>query len=86
MSAAGVLAGRRATCYPGTLDGATDIEVRNHAVVTDNRLITSRGPGTAMDFALTLIGLLAGKETRASVEAGLVRPPEHALSASPEWG
>ena len=86
LATAGVLVGRRATCYPGTLDGTADIEVRNHAVVTDNRLITSRGPGTAMDFALTLIGLLAGAEVRTSVEAGLVRPPEHALAQPPGWG
>jgi 4-methyl-5(b-hydroxyethyl)-thiazole monophosphate biosynthesis len=42
--------------------------------VQDGRLITSRGPGTAMDFALTLIENLAGKEKRDEVEAGLQRP------------
>jgi 4-methyl-5(b-hydroxyethyl)-thiazole monophosphate biosynthesis len=42
--------------------------------VTDGKIITSRGPGTAMDFALTLIETLVGKEKRDEVEAGLVRP------------
>jgi 4-methyl-5(b-hydroxyethyl)-thiazole monophosphate biosynthesis len=42
--------------------------------VQDGKVITSRGPGTAMDFALHLIEVLVGKETRDSVEAGLVRP------------
>jgi 4-methyl-5(b-hydroxyethyl)-thiazole monophosphate biosynthesis len=35
--------------------------------------VTSRGPGTAMDFALTLIELLSGASTRKTVEAGLKR-------------
>jgi 4-methyl-5(b-hydroxyethyl)-thiazole monophosphate biosynthesis len=42
-------------------------------VVQDDRVITSRGPGTAMDFALELIEALVGKERREQVEAGLVR-------------
>jgi 4-methyl-5(b-hydroxyethyl)-thiazole monophosphate biosynthesis len=42
-------------------------------VVIDGRVITSRGPGTAMDFALQLIDVLVGKQKRAEVEAGLQR-------------
>ncbi|RMD70179.1 MAG: DJ-1 family protein, partial [Gammaproteobacteria bacterium] len=38
------------------------------------KVVTSRGPGTAMDFALTLIELLAGRATRDRVEAALQRP------------
>jgi 4-methyl-5(b-hydroxyethyl)-thiazole monophosphate biosynthesis len=37
-------------------------------------VITSRGPGTAMDFALELIEVLVGTDTRTEVEAGLQRP------------
>jgi 4-methyl-5(b-hydroxyethyl)-thiazole monophosphate biosynthesis len=46
----------------------------NDAVVVDGKVVTSRGPGTAMDFALTLIELLKGHAMRHQVEAGLVRP------------
>ena len=39
----------------------------------NGKLITSRGPGTAMDFALALVERLAGKAKRQQTEAGLVR-------------
>jgi len=42
-------------------------------LVTDGKVITSRGPGTAMDFALQLIEILAGSDKRDEVEKALVR-------------
>lgn len=76
LAKAGLLNGRQATSYPGFLDKtpAPDMHYRSEAVVQDGTVITSRGPGTAMDFSLALIEILAGKETRNEVEAGLVRP------------
>jgi 4-methyl-5(b-hydroxyethyl)-thiazole monophosphate biosynthesis len=76
LAAAGLLDGRRATCYPGAIDPATFPRVRleDLAVVTDGKVTTSRGPGTAMDFALELIRLLAGEPKRAEVESRLQRP------------
>lgn len=75
LLAAGVLEGRQATSYPGFLDALKPPGVRlsTAPVVVDGTVITSRGPGTAMDFALTLIETLAGADVRAKVEAGLVR-------------
>jgi 4-methyl-5(b-hydroxyethyl)-thiazole monophosphate biosynthesis len=75
LAAAGVLAGRAATSYPGFLDKMklADVTCKTDAVVHDGHVITSRGPGTAMDFALTLVGILAGEDKRQQVEAGLVR-------------
>jgi 4-methyl-5(b-hydroxyethyl)-thiazole monophosphate biosynthesis len=43
-------------------------------VVIDGTVVTSRGPGTAMDFALVLIERLAGRQRRDEVEANLLRP------------
>jgi 4-methyl-5(b-hydroxyethyl)-thiazole monophosphate biosynthesis len=73
LAAAGLLDGKRATCYPGALDTFPQVQQQHAAVVEDGKLITSRGPGTAMDFALVLAERLVGKEKRDEVEAGLVR-------------
>ena len=72
----GVLDGRKATCYPGCIDAEDygEVTFTGAPVEVDGPVITSRGPGTAMDFALTLIETLKGSEVRAEVEAALLRP------------
>lgn len=82
LATAGVLDGRRATGFPGTLDPVQfpHIRIEEKAVVADGRIVTSRGPGTAMDFALSLIDLLAGREQRERVQTGLHRPAAHQLN------
>ncbi len=76
LASAGLLQGKQATSYPGVIDGMklTDTRYVDQAVVSDGKVITSRGPGTAMDFALVLIEKLVGKEQRNAVEAALIRP------------
>jgi 4-methyl-5(b-hydroxyethyl)-thiazole monophosphate biosynthesis len=73
LATAGLLDGKRATSFPGSLDAFPKVLRQPQAVVEDGKLITSRGPGTAMDFALTLVERLVGKSKRDEVEAGLVR-------------
>ncbi len=75
LAQAGLLVGKTATSYPGFVEKLTiaDFTHSTEAVVVDGKIVTSRGPGTAMDFALTLIELLCGKAQRDQVEAGLVR-------------
>ncbi|HVY26584.1 MAG TPA: DJ-1 family glyoxalase III [Polyangiaceae bacterium] len=58
LEAAGVLRGKRATVYPGNqLPSAHVVEER---VVEDGNVITSRGPGTSMAFALKVVERLSG--------------------------
>ncbi len=75
LAEAGLLKGKKATSYPGFLDkmALPDTHCLADAVVRDGKVLTSRGPGTAMDFALALVEVLSGRETRDQVEAGLVR-------------
>lgn len=76
LAKAGLLDGKRATGFPGLLDKLhlPTTTLQDEAVVVDDRIVTSRGPGTAMDFALTLIELLVGKKARDEVEKPLQRP------------
>lgn len=74
LATAGLLDGFQATAYPGVLtDKWPEITALEAAVVIDGRRVTSRGPGTAMDFALTLIELLVGSAQREQVAADLAR-------------
>jgi 4-methyl-5(b-hydroxyethyl)-thiazole monophosphate biosynthesis len=73
LAAAGLLTDKRATSFPNCLDDYPNVSQQMAAVVEDGKLITSRGPGTAMDFALVLLERLMGAEKRLAVEAGLVR-------------
>jgi 4-methyl-5(b-hydroxyethyl)-thiazole monophosphate biosynthesis len=73
----GLLDGKRATAYPGCVDWGAYPQATNTggAVEVDGHVITSRGPGTAMDFALALVEKLQGRAARLDVEARLVREP-----------
>ncbi|HIE54140.1 MAG TPA: DJ-1/PfpI family protein [Chromatiaceae bacterium] len=76
LATAGLLEGRQATSYPGVLESMElpTTEVLDKPVVVDDKVLTSRGPGTAMDFALELIARLEGPAAREAVEAPLMRP------------
>lgn len=75
LAQAGLLRGRRAAHYPGALNAVEleGVEDSAQAIEQDGRVLTSRGPGTAMDFALALVEQLMGEEKRREVEQALVR-------------
>lgn len=69
----GLLKGKNVTAYPGFekyLEGA-NLQTEK-AVVVDGNITTGRGPGLTIDFALSLVEQLAGKEKRDIVAAGLL--------------
>ncbi len=76
LAHAGLLTGKQITSFPGALSKEELHEVNYTAlpVVKDGNILTSRGPGTAMDFALFLIEELCSKTLREQVEAALQRP------------
>lgn len=76
LAKAGLLKGRRATSYPGFLDkmALPDVEYTGASVESDGPIMTSKGPGTAMDFALAIVERLLGRAKRDDVEKGLMRP------------
>ena len=61
LAKTGIIKGKRATIYPGMEDTLTGAQSINERVVVDGRVITSQGPGTAMEFAIKLVEVLAGK-------------------------
>jgi 4-methyl-5(b-hydroxyethyl)-thiazole monophosphate biosynthesis len=67
LAKAGALEGRRATSYPGFGPMLGAIDYREEAVVDDGEVITSRGPGTALAFALHLVERLVGAPARAAL-------------------
>ena len=58
----GILAGHDATIYPGMEDELIGAVKKEDRVVVSGNVITSRGPATAMEFALVIIDYLKGRE------------------------
>ena len=72
LGSKGLLKGRKATCYPGMesyLEGATPVI---ETVVTDGNITTSRGLGTAVDFACELIAVLCGRSKAEEIRSSVV--------------
>ena len=53
----GILEGKSATCYPGWEDKLLNCKVSSNDVVISQNIITGKGPGVAIKFALEIIGL-----------------------------
>ena len=62
LQAHGLLAGRKATAHPGVSDQLPDQGAVPQRVVVDGNCVTSRGPGTAIEFALALVAALFDEE------------------------
>lgn len=65
---------RRATCFPGMMDQLSAGSRSGERVVTAGNLITSRGPGTALEFSLAVVKALCGPEKRDEIAGQLLLP------------
>lgn len=60
LDRAGILTGKYFTCYDGARDNIENGTYRKETVLVDGKLITSRGPSTALAFAYELVRQLGG--------------------------
>lgn len=67
----GLLKGKKVTCYPGFEQYLEGAECTGEQVVRDGNIITSIGPGGAIDFALAVVELLLGKDKVAELEEAM---------------
>eukprot|EP00088_Acartia_fossae_P029469 TRINITY_DN3033_c0_g1_i5.p1 TRINITY_DN3033_c0_g1~~TRINITY_DN3033_c0_g1_i5.p1 ORF type:complete len:182 (+),score=61.63 TRINITY_DN3033_c0_g1_i5:57-602(+) len=74
LQAHGIGKGKSVTSYPAFKEAlSADYNYTESMVEVDGNLITSRGPGTAVDFALKIVNKLKGEETAIKIgEAMLV--------------
>lgn len=68
----GFLKDKEATSYPGCLDGISVGVYKEDPVVVDGNVVTSRGVGTAIAFALKLIEVLISKEKAEEIAASII--------------
>lgn len=72
LSAIGVLKEKAATSHPSVRAQLAAKEVSDDRVVVDGNVITSQGPGTAMEFAFKLVEALYGAEKAKEVNKGVL--------------
>jgi len=76
LAAYGVTAGKRVTSYPSCQPEMEALQPSSiyvsEAVVEDDFLVTSRGPGTAIKFALRLVARLCGEPKAAEIRESIV--------------
>lgn len=68
----GFLEGRKATIYPGMEGELKGAKAMKDQVVVDGFITTSRGMGTAIPFALSLVEQLLGKEKALAIKESIV--------------
>ncbi|MBU2541611.1 MAG: DJ-1/PfpI family protein [Candidatus Omnitrophica bacterium] len=71
----GILDKKSATCYPGMQDKfSTSTKYEEKDVVIDGNLITSRGPATAISFALKIVEKLTNEDSAEDIRKKLLAP------------
>lgn len=73
LAKAGLLDNKEATIYPGFEDNFSgSTRKSDDRVVTDGNVITGKGPGAAMEFALAIVENLVGRSKALELKNGLL--------------
>jgi len=68
----GILAGRRATCYPGFETELKGAEYTAAIVEQDGNIITGKGPGAAFEFGYTIVDYFLGEGASTPLRKGMI--------------
>ncbi len=68
----GILTNQNFTCYPSVEEKIKNPNYKAQSVVQDGNLITSKGPGSALEFALYLAEVFTSKEVAEEVKKGML--------------
>lgn len=71
LGTCGVLAGKKATTYPGFEDKAHGAHYTKRGVEADGTIITAKAPGFTFEFAFTIVEALKGSDVVKRVKAGM---------------
>ena len=74
LGKAGILKGKRATCFPGWEDKLFCGEYTGEGVTVDGRIITGRGLGFSIELALELVRILKGEEAYLDLRGRIQHP------------
>lgn len=68
----GLLAGKKATCYPGFESHLKGAEYTAALVQSDGNYITAKGPGAALAFAFAIVEKYCGADTVGDLKKGMI--------------
>lgn len=68
----GILEGKNACCYPSFEEHLTGAVVTGNPVEVSSHIITSRGMGTAIDFALEIVACLKGRQCADKIKEAII--------------
>lgn len=67
----GILEGKKACCYPGFEKELKDAEVSNEHLCVDGKIITAKGPGVSLEFALKVVEVFVGSRVASDVRLSM---------------
>ena len=72
LSAVGLLQGKKVTSHPSVKGDLSETNYSEDRVVVDGRIVTSRSPGTALEFAMKLVEILEGRSKMEEVNRSVL--------------